>query len=375
MHCMAKIELKKVETKKDLKAFVRFPYELYKGNAYWVPPLEFDEMNVLDKAKNPSFEHCEADYWLAYKDGVLAGRVAAIINKVANEKWGGKVRFGWLEFIEDIEVLRALIDQVVEWGRERGMKVIQGPLGFNDMDKEGLLVEGFDKLPTIANIYNHPYYPTMLEELGFHKDEDWIQYIIKVTDVPEKVKAVSEGLARRYNVRAVIFDKKKDVLKYGKSMFHTLNAAFKDLYGYAELSDKEIQSLINTYFSFIDPKFVCFVLDEHDDVVGFGVSMPSLSKAFQKAKGKIFPFGFIHLLKALRQRDVIDLYLNGVLPEWQNRGIHALYYTKLTQAYMDAGFKYAITNPQLETNVNAVRIWRNYEQTPYIKRRCYSKEI
>lgn len=372
---MANIELKRVDSKRDLKAFIRFPYELYKGNAYWVPPLEFDEMNVLRKDKNPAFDHCEADYWLAYKDGKLAGRVAAIINKVANDKWGGKVRFGWLEFIEDIEVLRTLIDQVIEWGRQRGMTIIQGPLGFNDMDKEGLLVEGFDKLPTIANIYNHPYYPTMLEELGFHKDEDWLQYIIRITDVPEKVKAVSEGLARRYNVRAVIFDKKKDVLKYGKSMFRTLNEAFKNLYGYAELSEKEIESLISTYFSFIDPKFVCFVLDEHDDVVGFGVSMPSLSKGFQKAKGKVLPFGFVHILKALRQRETIDLYLNGVLPEWQNRGIHALYYTKLTQAYIDAGFKYAITNPQLESNVNAVRIWRNYDQTPYIRRRCYSKEI
>lgn len=373
---MAKIELKKVETKKDLKAFVRFPYELYKGNAYWVPPLEWDEMNVLRKDKNPAFDHCEADYWLAYKDGVLAGRVAAIINKVANDKWGDKVRFGWLEFVEDIEVLRALIDQVIAWGRERGMKVIQGPLGFNDMDKEGLLVDGFDKLPTIANIYNHPYYPTMLEELGFHKDEDWLQYIIEIGDMPEKMKRVSEGLAERYNLRPVIFKRKKDILKYGKSMFDTLNEAFKDLYGYAKLSDREIDSLIKTYFTFIDPKYVCFVLDENDSVVGFGVAMPSLSKGFQKAKGKILPFGFYHILKSMRQNETIDLYLNGVLPEWQNKGIHALYYAKMTENFIAAGVKYAITNPQLETNVNAVRIWRNYAgTTPYIRRRCYSKEI
>ncbi len=372
---MAKIEIKEVETKKDLKTFIRFPQTLYKGNPYWVPPLEFDEMNVLSKDVNPAFDHCEAAYWLAYKDGVLAGRVAGIINKVANAKWGGKVRFGWLDFIEDIDVLRALIDKVSEWGKERGMTVIQGPLGFNDMDKEGLLVEGFDKLPTIANLYNYPYYPTMLEQLGFNKDEDWLQYLITVTEVPEKVKLVSEGIAKRYNVRAVIFDKKKDLLKYGRSMFNTLNAAFSDLYGYATLSDKEIDSLINTYFSFINPKFVCFVLDEHDDVVAFGVSMPTLSRAFQKAKGKILPFGFLHILKAMRSRETIDLYLNGVLPEWQKRGIHALYYTKLTQAYIDNGIKYAITNPQLESNINAVRIWRNYDQEPYIRRRCYSKEI
>ena len=172
---MSKIEIKKVESKKDLKTFIRFPETLYKGNAYWVPPLEFDEMNVLRRDVNPAFDHCEAEYWLAYKDGVLAGRVAGIINRVANEKWGDKVRFGWLDFIEEIDVLRALIDQVIEWGLSKGMKMIQGPLGFNDMDKEGLLVDGFDKMPTIANIYNYPYYPTMLEQLGFNKDEDWVQ--------------------------------------------------------------------------------------------------------------------------------------------------------------------------------------------------------
>ncbi len=372
---MANIQIKRVETKGDLKTFIRFPKRLYKGNAYWVAPLEFDEMNVLSKDKNPAFDHCEAEYWLAYKDGEVVGRVAGIINRVANDKWGGKVRFGWLDFVEDIEVLKALIDQVVEWGRERGMSVIQGPLGFNDMDKEGLLVDGFDKLPTIANIYNFPYYPTMLEQLGFNKDEDWLQYQINVTEVPEKVKSVSEAIAQRYNVRAVIFDKKKDLLKYGKSMFHTLNKAFENLYGYATLSDKEIDLLINTYFTFINPKFVCFVLDEHDEVVGFGVSMPSLSEAFQKANGKLLPLGFAHILKAMKKRETIDLYLNGVLPEWQNRGIHALYYTKLTQAYIDNGIKYAITNPQLESNVNAVRIWRNYSKEPYIRRRCYSKKI
>lgn len=372
---MSIIEIRKVSSKKDLKAFIRFPEELYKGNAYWVPPLEFDEMNVLRKDVNPAFDHCEAEYWLAYKDGVLSGRVAGIINKVANEKWGDKVRFGWLDFIEDIDVLRALIDTVIEWGASKGMKVIQGPLGFNDMDKEGLLVDGFDKLPTIANLYNYPYYPTMLEQLGFNKDEDWVQYRIKVAEIPEKVKAVSEGIAQRYNVRAVFFDKKKDLKKYGKSMFHVLNEAFKDLYGYATLSDKEIDSLIKTYFNFVDPKYVCFVLDEHDDVVAFGVSMPTLSRAFQKAKGKVFPFGFCHILKALHDNDTIDLYLNGVHPDWQKRGIHALYYTKMTQAYIDNGFKYAITNPQLESNTNAVRIWRNYDQEPYIRRRCYSKEM
>lgn len=370
------IEVKKVESRKDLKKFVNFPFQLYKDCPYWVPSLDMDEYNSLRKDKNPAFDHCKAEYWLAYKEGKLVGRIAGIINEVANKKWGNKVRFGWFDTIDDPDVANALLKTVELWGKNLGMKEIQGPLGFNDMDKEGLLVEGFDRTPTIATIYNHAYYVPLIEQAGYSKAEDWVQYKIKVPErIPEKIQRVNEIISQRYNLRTVIFEKRSEIKKYAKSLFQTLNAAFDDLYGYAELSDKEIEAIINVYFSFVDPRFICMVLDQDDNVVGFGVSMPTLSEAYKKAKGGLLPFGFIHLLKALKKTDVIDLYLNGVHPDWQKRGIHSLYYTKLNQSYIDNGVQYCITNPQLESNINAVHIWDNYEKEPFMRRRCYMKKL
>lgn len=370
------VTIKKVENRKELKMFIRFPYELYKNNPYWVPPLEMDEMNTLRKDKNPAFEHCDAEYWLAYKDGRIVGRIAGIINYLANNKWGNKVRFGWIDFIDDFEVVRLLISAVIEWGKSKGMIELHGPLGFNDMDKEGLLVDGFDKLPTIANIYNHAYYPKHLEKLGLQATEDWVQYKMRASqNVPDKIERINKMIEEKYNLKTIVFDRKRDLLKYGKSMFRTLNSSFSELYGFSPLSEKEIESIIATYFSFVNPKLICFVLDENDEVIGFGVSIPSLSKAFQKAKGKLFPFGFIHLLKAMRNTDEIDLYLNGVHPNWQKKGIHSLYYSRLNHAYIDNDVKVAITNPQLESNFNAVSVWNNYEKELYTRRRCYSMSL
>lgn len=370
------VTIKKVENRKELKMFIRFPYELYKNNPYWVPPLEMDEMNTLRKDKNPAFEHCDAEYWLAYKDGRIVGRIAGIINYLANNKWGNKVRFGWIDFIDDYEVVRLLISAVIEWGKSKGMIELHGPLGFNDMDKEGLLVYGFDKLPTIANIYNHAYYPKHLEKLGLQATEDWVQYKMRASqNVPDKIERINKMIEEKYNLKTIVFDRKRDLLKYGKSMFRTLNSSFSELYGFSPLSEKEIESIIATYFSFVNPKLICFVLDENDEVIGFGVSIPSLSKAFQKAKGKLFPFGFIHLLKAMRNTDEIDLYLNGVHPNWQKKGIHSLYYSRLNHAYIDNDVKVAITNPQLESNFNAVSVWNNYEKELYTRRRCYSMSL
>ena len=369
------IEIRKISSHKELKQFVRFANDLYSDCPYWVPPLEFDELKTLRKDKNPAFEHCEAEYWLAYKDGKIVGRIAGIINHIANQKWGNKVRFGWFDFIEDIEVARALLNTVEEWGKSKGMGIIQGPLGFNDMDREGMLVYGYENEPTIASIYNHPYYVSFMEQLSYEKAEDWLQYKIKLDAIPEKIKRVSKMIAERYNLRALSFTKKKDLKKYARPLFHTLNASFSNLYGYSELTDKEIDSIVASYFSFIDPKYVCIIVDENDTVVAFGISMCSLSAAYKKAKGKVFPFGFIHILNAMRKPKIIDLYLNGVLPEWQKRGIHSLYYTQMTQTYMDNNIPIAITNPQLETNVNAVHIWSNYENELYCRRRCYEKTL
>lgn len=369
------IEIKKISSDKELKQFIRFANNLYAGCPYWVPPLEFDELATLRKDKNPAFEHCEAEYWLAYKDGKIVGRVAGIINHLANQKWGNKVRFGWIDFTEDIAVADALLKTVEEWGKSKGMETIQGPLGFNDMDREGMLVEGFDKEPTIANIYNHPYYVDYMDQLGYEKAEDWLQYKIFLKNVPEKIERVSSMIAERYKLRTVTFSKKSELKKYARPLFHTLNDAFANLYSYSQLTDKEIDSIVKSYFTFIDPKYVCLILDETDNVVAFGISMSSLSAAYQKAKGKLLPFGFVHILKAMKNPAKVDLYPNGVLPEWQKKGIHALYYTQLTKKYIDNNIHIAITNPQLETNVNAVHIWSNYENEFYCRRRCYEKKI
>jgi hypothetical protein len=370
------IEIKKVSNSNELKKFVQFPHELYKNNNYWVPPLTRDELSTLDKKKNPSFEHCIAEYWLAYKDKKIVGRIAGIINHVANEKWGKKVRFGWIDFIEDVEVAKALLKTVEDWGKEHGMEKIQGPLGFNDMDNEGMLVEGFDKLPTIANIYNYPYYPVFMEKLGYTADEDWLQFKFNASQpIPEKMERINKLIAEKYKLRILTFEKRKPLLNYVDSLFRTLNAAFANLYGYSQLTEKEVKAIIKNYFSFINPKLVCFVVDEQDEVVGFGISMPSLSNAFQKAKGKLFPFGFIHILKALNNMEVIDLYLNGVHPDWQKKGIHSLYYVEMNKAYIRNNVKTAISNPQLESNLAAVSVWDNYEKEPYIRRRCYTKKF
>jgi hypothetical protein len=304
------------------------------------------------------------------------GRIAGIINHTANEKWGKKVRFGWIDFIEDIEVAKALLDAVEAWGRQHGMESIQGPLGFNDMDNEGMLVEGFDKLPTIANIYNYPYYPAFMEKLGYTGAEDWLQFKFNASQaIPEKMERVNRLIAEKYKLRVLKFKNKKDILKYGDSLFRTLNLSFANLYGYSALTEGEINALIKNNFSFINPELVCLVVDENDEVVGFGISMPTLSRAFQKAKGKLFPFGFIHILKALSNMEEIDLYLNGVHPDWQKRGVHSLYYVEMNKAYIRNNVKTAISNPQLESNILAVNVWDSYEKEPYIRRRCYTKKL
>lgn len=371
------VTVKEVASKKELKKFIRFPFKLFKGNKFWVPPLIAEEKATLNPQKNPAFEYCEAKYFIAYKDGKLAGRIAGIVNTRANEIWNTKfVRFGWIDFTEDIEVAKALLSAVEEWGKSKGMTAIQGPLGFTDMDMEGMLVEGFDRLPTIANIYNFPYYPQYMEELGYHAAEDWIQMKFNASQpVPEKVERINKLITEKYKLRILKIKKRKDVMPYAHNFFETLNASFVSLYGFAPLTDKEIDKYIKQYFNFLDMKLVCLLIDENDKVVAFGVSMPSLSRAYQKAKGRLFPFGFIHLLRALKKYDSIDLYLNGVHPDWQAKGIHSIYYTELNKRYIQLGVKMAISNQQLVSNQQAISIWKNYDAEPYLRRRCYEKEL
>lgn len=374
------ITIKKVETRKDLDAFIKFTNRLYKGNAFFVPNLHLDMLNTLDKRKNPAFEFCEADYFLAYKDGKVAGRIAAIINQRANAAWGKKeTRFGWIDFIDDVEVSRALLETAAQWGKERGMEYLQGPLGFTDFDPEGMLVEGYDQLSTMSTIYNYPYYPRHMEQLGFEKDVDWVEYKIYVPDsIPEKYKRIAELVQKKYNLKIKKYTSSKALARdYGQKIFQLMNEAYTPLYGFAPLSEGQIELYIKMYLPVIDLRMVTLILDSDDNLVGVGISMPSLSRALQKAKGRFFPFGWYHVLKALfiRHAPVLDLLLVAIKPEYQNKGVNALLFSDLIPVYQQMGFKYAESNPELEQNGKVQAQWEYFDTELHRRRRAYIKAI
>ncbi len=374
------ITIKKVETRKDLDAFIRFTNRLYKGNAFFVPNLHLDMLNTLDKRKNPAFEFCEADYFLAYKDGKVAGRIAAIINQRANDVWEKKeARFGWIDFIDDVEVSRALLETAAQWGKERGMEYLQGPLGFTDFDPEGMLVEGYDQLSTMSTIYNYPYYPRHMEQLGFEKDVDWVEYKIYVPDsIPEKYKRIAELVQKKYNLKIKKYTSSKALARdYGQKIFQLMNEAYTPLYGFAPLSEGQIELYIKMYLPVIDLRMVTLILDSDDNLVGVGISMPSLSRALQKAKGRFFPFGWYHVLKALfiRHAPVLDLLLVAIKPEYQNKGVNALLFSDLIPVYQQMGFKYAESNPELEQNGKVQAQWEYFDTELHRRRRAYIKAI
>lgn len=374
------ILIKKVSNKKDLKRFIRFNYELYKNNPYSVPDLYDDMVGTFSTEKNAAFEFCEADYFLAYKDDKLVGRVAAIINRRANETWNKKeVRFGWIDFVDDPEVSKALLDTVEAWGKERGMEAIVGPLGFTDLDAEGMLVEGFDQLSTMSTIYNYPYYSQHMERLGFEKEADWVEYKLTVPDkLPEKFVRISEIILQKYNLK--IKKLKRSEIKeknYGQKIFDLINEAYAPLYGYSKMTQGQINQYIKTYLPFIDLRMVSLVEDEAGELVAVGISMPSLSKALQKAKGKMLPFGWFHLLKALfvKKPDVLDLLLVGVKPEYQSKGVNALLFYDLVPTYQKMGFKYGESNPELELNKKVQAQWSAFESVQHKRRRAFRKSI
>lgn len=374
------ILIKKVSNKKDLKRFIRFNYELYKNNPYSVPDLYDDMVGTFSTEKNAAFEFCEADYFLAYKDDKLVGRVAAIINRRANETWNKKeVRFGWIDFVDDPEVSKALLDTVEAWGKERGMEAIVGPLGFTDLDAEGMLVEGFDQLSTMSTIYNYPYYPQHMERLGFEKEADWVEYKLTVPDkLPEKFVRISEIILQKYNLK--IKKLKRSEIKeknYGQKIFDLINEAYAPLYGYSKMTQGQINQYIKTYLPLIDLRMVSLVEDEAGELVAVGISMPSLSKALQKAKGKMLPFGWFHLLKALfvKKPDVLDLLLVGVKPEYQSKGVNALLFYDLVPTFQKMGFKYGESNPELELNKKVQAQWSAFESVQHKRRRAFRKSI
>jgi GNAT superfamily N-acetyltransferase len=374
------IIIKKVTSPKELKTFIRFNYELYKNNPYSVPDLYDDMLNTFSPEKNAAFEFCEADYFLAYKDNKLVGRVAAIINRRANETWNKKeVRFGWIDFIDDLEVSKALLATVEEWGRQRGMEAIVGPLGFTDMDAEGMLVEGFDQLGTMATIYNYPYYPEHMEKLGYEKEADWVEFKLTVPDkLPEKFVRISEIILQKYNLKIKKLSRKELKEKnYGQRIFDLINEAYAPLYGYSKMTQRQIDQYIKMYLPLIDLRMVSLVEDAEENLVAVGISMPSLSKALQKAKGRMLPFGWFHLLKALfiKKPKVLDLLLVGVKPEYQSKGVNALLFYDLVPVYQQMGFEYGESNPELELNKKVQAQWTAFESVQHKRRRAFKKNI
>ena len=375
------VTIKKVSTKRDLKRFIRFNYELYKHNPYSVPDLYDDMLNTFNKQKNAAFEFCEAEYFLAYKDGKLAGRVAAIINRRANETWQKKeVRFGWIDFIDDTEVSEALIRTVEQWGKERGMTHIQGPLGFTDMDAEGMLIEGFDQLGTMATIYNYPYYPAHMERLGFRKDADWVEFKIYIPDaIPDKHRRISDLIQRKYNLQIKKYTSGKKIAQdYGQAIFELVNEAYQPLYGYSSLTQRQIDQYVKMYLPILDLRMVTLITDAQDQLVAVGISMPSLARALQRSHGRLLPFGWFHLLKALffkRRSHILDLLLVAVKPEYQNKGVNALLFSDLIPVYQQLGFEYAESNPELELNGKVQAQWDYFKTEQHKRRRAFVKEI
>ncbi len=374
------IEIRKAKSRKEMKAFMEFPNILYRNDKRYVPTLLADDTLTFDRRRNGAFDFCEAEFFLAYKDGKPAGRVAAIINRRANEKWNTKnVRFGWIDFIEDKDVLVAMMDAVCAWGKERGMTAVTGPLGFTDFDPEGMLVEGFDKLGTMITIYNHEYYPRFLEELGFRKDADWVEYLIRLPDgLDERFAKMARIVLEknRLRIRKVtrrIIAKEK----YGQKLFRLINEAYSNLYGYSLLTDRQIDQYVDQYLSFINLKMVSFVEDGNGELVAAGITIPSLSKALQKCRGRLFPFGWIHLLNALyvNRPDTLDLLLVAVKPEYQSKGLNSVLFYDMIPELIKMGFKFAESNPELETNYKVQSLWNTFDTTIHKRRRVYIKEI
>ena len=381
---MSSIQIKRVETKKDLKRFIEFHYDLYKGNPYDVPNLYSDEVNTLSKNKNAAFDFCEAEYYLALKEGKIVGRVAAIINHKANEKWKKKdVRFGWIDFIDDIEVSRTLFKAVEEYGRKKGMDDIVGPLGFTDMDPEGMLTWGFDKLGTMATIYNYEYYPQHMEKLGgWEKDNDYVEYYLVVPEKsPEKYTKIAEMVEKRYNLHVRKLTK-KDIFQggYGKKLFDLINLTYSDLYGFSELTDRQIDQYVKMYFPLADLDLVTVIEDGNKDnqLAGLGITIPSLSHALQKCRrGRLFPFGWWHLLRAIKfhKTDGVDLLLMGFLPEYRSKGANALLFADLIPRYVNYGFKWGETQVEMESNEGVQSQWGPLDPINHKKRRCYRRSL
>ncbi|MCM1347906.1 MAG: N-acetyltransferase [Firmicutes bacterium] len=366
-------------TPSQLRDFVRFGIDLYKDNPCYVPPLRMDELQTLNPRKNPAFDFCKAQSFLASKDGKYVGRIVAIVNDVANERSGKKeARFGFVDFIDDDEVTDVLFKAAEDWAKAQGMDEIVGPMGFTDMDHEGMLVDGFDEMGTMATIYNYPYYPRHMERLGYVKDADWIEFRVEVPDkIPDKFQRIADIVKKKYNLRTIKYTSRKKLKDdYGHALFDLINEAYDQLYGYCPLSNRQIDYYIKQYLDFLRLDCISVVVDSDDNLVAVGISMPSMSKALRKTKGKLFPFGWMHILKAINGRnDVVDLLLIAVKKEYRSRGVNALLFTDLIPVYNKNGFKFAESNIELEGNENVQQQWQYFNYRQHRRRRAWRKKL
>jgi hypothetical protein len=372
------LSVEPVTSKKELLAFIKFPMDLYRGNSFHVPPIVDFELSTLDQKKNPAFDHCKASYWLVKKEGKIVGRIAGIIHdKELAEK--GKARFGWIDFIDDQKVVDLLFETVKQWSEEQHASELHGPLGFTDLDFEGALVSVYDQMATQATIYNHPYYISHYERCGFTKAVDWVEvrsYVPK--EVPRKIARSASLASNRFGLKIKEFKRAKDTLKYAEGVFKVLNEAYSDLYGYYELTEKQIKYYVDQYFGFIRKEYVSIVVNDKDEVVAVAISLPTLSRAFQKSKGSFFPFGFFHILKAFYSNKHLDLFLIGASPDYQKLGASAVIFNALLTTYIKKGVEYISTGPMLATNRAVLNQWAEFSEHLHdvnIRRRCYTKSL
>jgi hypothetical protein len=369
-----------VESPADLKRFVRFPLELYKGNAYWVPPLLRDEIDTLTPGRNPALKNAERQLFLAHRNGRMVGRVAGILSHAANDKYGTKnTRFGWFETIDDFEVTQALLSAVEEWGRGKGMTTLTGPQGFTDLDFEGLLVEGYEERATIATIYNPPFYPQHLERFGFAKEVDYVEFQALApegTVLPEKMMKMAEWAAKRNNFRLVKYDNIKRLRsERGQELFDLVDETFDELYGTTPLTQEQKDYYISRYIPFANPEFVKIAVNDKNEMVGFLISLPSLARAFQKARGHLFPLGFLHILRALRKFDTLDFMMAGVKKSYRGKGVDLIMTIDVFRSALARGVRFAESNPELETNSRIQNEWKIVATRQHKRRRIYKKSI
>lgn len=373
------IEIRTVETKKDLKTFVKVPFEIFKGNDCWVPQLNREEMEIFNRKKNPAYDSADSRLFLAYKDGKPVGRIAAILSYAANKKYDIKnLRFGWFDTIDDYEVARALFDAAEAWGKELGMETLTGPHGFTDLDPEGMLVEGFDQLATISVYYNHAYYVDMVEKYGFAKEIDYVEFKAfppYEEGIPPKLLRLGDRIKERSGIKILKFKNRRHVMKNAGAIFYLLDEAYEELYGAVPLTEKQINYYIKKYISFADKNLLKLALDENGDSIGFLVAMPSLSRAFQKAKGRLLPFGWYHILKGLKNYEILDFYLAGIKKKYRGLGVDLLMVLEVVQAAMDHGIKFSESNPELESNKKIQAQWKYFNPTLHKRRRIFKKKI